>query len=75
MECVAVRQRGEVVVASSAGSTCSSCETWKAKVVRTLTGHRSNVISVDFHPFEEFFASGPWTAATKNLVILALKGC
>jgi len=27
-------------------------------VVRTLTGHRSNCISVDFHPFGEFFASG-----------------
>ncbi|KAF1869610.1 hypothetical protein Lal_00017185 [Lupinus albus] len=27
-------------------------------VVRTLTGHRSNCTSVDFHPFGEFFASG-----------------
>jgi hypothetical protein len=26
-------------------------------VVRTLTGHRSNCVAVDFHPFGEFFAS------------------
>lgn len=27
-------------------------------VVRTLTGHRSNCLSVDFHPFAEYLASG-----------------
>jgi katanin p80 WD40 repeat-containing subunit B1 len=27
-------------------------------VTRTLTGHRSNVAAVEFHPFGEFFASG-----------------
>ena len=27
-------------------------------MVRTLTGHRSNCTSVEFHPFGEFFASG-----------------
>jgi WD40 repeat protein len=27
-------------------------------VVRSLTGHRSNCIAMDFHPFGEFFASG-----------------
>ena len=30
----------------------------RPSVVRTLTGHRSNVVAVAFHPFGEFFASG-----------------
>lgn len=43
-------------------------------VVRTLTGHRSNCISVDFHPFGEFFASG---SLDTNLKIwdIRRKGC
>lgn len=27
-------------------------------VVRTLTGHKANVRSLDFHPYGEFVASG-----------------
>ncbi|KAF3340905.1 Katanin p80 WD40 repeat-containing subunit B1 [Carex littledalei] len=27
-------------------------------VMRSLTGHRSNCMTIDFHPFGEFFASG-----------------
>ncbi|KAG0474301.1 hypothetical protein HPP92_013987 [Vanilla planifolia] len=43
-------------------------------VIRTLTGHRSNCISVDFHPFGEFFASG---SLDTNLKIwdIRRKGC
>lgn len=43
-------------------------------VVRTLTGHRSNCIAVDFHPFGEFFASG---SLDTNLKIwdIRRKGC
>ncbi|CAL0308425.1 unnamed protein product [Lupinus luteus] len=43
-------------------------------VVRTLTGHRSNCTSVDFHPFGEFFASG---SLDTNLKIwdIRKKGC
>lgn len=43
-------------------------------VVRTLTGHRSNCMSVDFHPFGEFFASG---SLDTNLKIwdIRRKGC
>lgn len=43
-------------------------------VVRTLTGHRSNCISLDFHPFGEFFASG---SLDTNLKIwdIKRKGC
>lgn len=44
-------------------------------VVRTLTGHRSNCMSVDFHPFGEFFASGSldtnlkiWDIRRKNCI-------
>jgi len=43
-------------------------------VVRTLTGHRSNVISVDFHPFGEFFASGSLDCNTK-IWDIRRKGC
>lgn len=47
---------------------------WHFLVVRTLTGHRSNCISVDFHPFGEFFASG---SLDTNLKIwdIRKKGC
>lgn len=43
-------------------------------VIRTLTGHRSNCISLDFHPFGEFFASG---SLDTNLKIwdIRRKGC
>lgn len=43
-------------------------------VVRTLTGHRSNCMGVDFHPFGEFFASG---SLDTNLKIwdIRRKGC
>lgn len=43
-------------------------------VVRTLTGHRSNCMSVDFHPFGEFFTSG---SLDTNLKIwdIRRKGC
>ena len=27
-------------------------------VVRTLTGHKANIRSLDFHPYGEFVASG-----------------
>lgn len=42
-------------------------------VVRTLPGHRSNCISLDFHPFGEIFASG---SSDTNLKIwdIRLKG-
>lgn len=47
---------------------------WFPVVVRTLTGHRSNCMSVDFHPFGEFFASG---SLDTNLKIwdIRKKGC
>ena len=34
-------------------------------VVRTLTGHRSSCLSVDFHPFGDFFASGSLDTSVK----------
>ncbi|XP_014756269.1 katanin p80 WD40 repeat-containing subunit B1 homolog isoform X1 [Brachypodium distachyon] len=44
-----------------AGAASGTIKIWdieEAKVVRTFTGHRSNCVSLDFHPFGEFFASG-----------------
>lgn len=53
---------------------CCHCNLILCAVVRTLTGHRSNCISVDFHPFGEFFASG---SLDTNLKIwdIRKKGC
>lgn len=34
-------------------------------VIRTLTGHRSSCLSVDFHPFGDFFASGSLDTSVK----------
>ena len=34
-------------------------------VIRTLTGHRSSCLSVDFHPFGDFFASGSLDTSLK----------
>jgi katanin p80 WD40 repeat-containing subunit B1 len=44
------------------------------KVLRTLTGHRSSIAAVDFHPYGDFFAS---VSADTNLKIwdIRKKGC
>lgn len=34
-------------------------------VIRTLTGHRSSCLSVNFHPFGDFFASGSLDTSLK----------
>lgn len=31
---------------------------WFVSVVRTLTGHKSSIRGIDFHPYGEFVASG-----------------
>ena len=38
-------------------SECSGCDGLGA-VVRNMVGHRCNCISLDFHPYGDFFASG-----------------
>ncbi|GMG98946.1 hypothetical protein Nepgr_000786 [Nepenthes gracilis] len=65
------------ILSLSGHSTSGTIKLWdleEAKIVRTLTGHRSNCISVDFHPFGEFFASG---SLDTNLKIwdIRRKGC
>ncbi|CAI5951666.1 unnamed protein product [Closterium sp. NIES-65] len=43
------------------GVLSGSVKLWdlnEGKAVRTLTGHRGSALSLDFHPFEPFFASG-----------------
>lgn len=44
-------------------------------VVRTLSGHRSNCISLDFHPFGEIFASGSLDTNLKIWDIRLKGGC
>ncbi|KAJ0963968.1 hypothetical protein J5N97_029090 [Dioscorea zingiberensis] len=49
----------EVMVAAGAASgTIKLWDLEEAKIVRDSNGSRSNCMSVDFHPFGEFFASG-----------------
>jgi katanin p80 WD40 repeat-containing subunit B1 len=43
-------------------------------VVRTLTGHKSNIRSVEFHPFGDFFASGSLDLTVK-IWDIRRKGC
>ena len=45
-------------MAGAAGGTIKVWDLDAARVTRTFTGHRSNCVSVDFHPFGDFFASG-----------------
>jgi katanin p80 WD40 repeat-containing subunit B1 len=48
----------EVVVAGSTSGTIKLWDLDQAKTIRTLVGHRSDCLAVDFHPFGAFFASG-----------------
>ena len=44
-----------------AGNQSGTVKLWdleQAKVIRTLLGHRAPCISVEFHPYGDFFASG-----------------
>jgi katanin p80 WD40 repeat-containing subunit B1 len=45
-------------VAGSASGTIKLWDLDQAKTIRTLVGHRSDCLAVDFHPFGAFFASG-----------------
>jgi katanin p80 WD40 repeat-containing subunit B1 len=55
---VAFDQSEEMIVAGSSGGTLKLWDLERGKVARTLTGHRSNVLGVSWHPYGEFFASG-----------------
>lgn len=46
------------MVAGGAGGTIKLWDLEEAKVMRTLTGHHSNCMSLDVHPYGSFFASG-----------------
>ena len=41
-------------------------------VVRTLTGHKSNIRSLDFHPYGDFVASGSLDTNIKVCIIVCL---
>ena len=42
------------------------------QAIRTLTGHRSECLSADFHPYGAFFASG---SLDTNLKVLSHRKC
>jgi katanin p80 WD40 repeat-containing subunit B1 len=47
-----------VIVAGNQSGTVKLWDLEQAKVIRTLLGHRAPCISVEFHPYGDFFASG-----------------
>ncbi|XP_014663675.1 PREDICTED: katanin p80 WD40 repeat-containing subunit B1-like isoform X3 [Priapulus caudatus] len=60
-----------------AGSMSGALKIWDleaAKIVRTLTGHKANIRSLDFHPFGDFVASGSLDTNVK-LWDIRRKGC
>jgi len=58
VECVAFDAEEEVIVAGNQSGTVKLWDLEQAKVIRTLLGHRAPCISVEFHPYGDFFASG-----------------
>ena len=50
--------RLQVIVAGNQSGTVKLWDLEQAKVIRTLLGHRAPCISVEFHPYGDFFASG-----------------
>jgi WD40 repeat protein len=48
----------QVIVAGNQSGTVKLWDLEQAKVIRTLLGHRAPCISVEFHPYGDFFASG-----------------
>ena len=49
VECVSFDSNEQTVIAGSAGGTLKLWDLEQAKVARTLTGHRSNCVSVQVH--------------------------
>ena len=49
VECVSFDSNEQTVIAGSAGGTLKLWDLEQARVARTLTGHRSNCISVQVH--------------------------
>ena len=49
VECVTFDSNEQTVIAGSAGGTLKLWDLEQAKVARTLTGHRSNCVSVQVH--------------------------
>ena len=51
-----------------AGSSSGAIKIWDleaARLVRTLTGHKSNIRCIDFHPYGDFLASGSFDTNIK----------
>ncbi|KAH9274498.1 hypothetical protein BASA83_003131 [Batrachochytrium salamandrivorans] len=64
----------ELVVAGSSSGALKLWDLEHAKVIRTLSGHKSSATCVQFHPFGEFFASGS-SDSTVRLWDVRRKGC
>ena len=56
--CVSFDAQEEVVAAGAASGTLKLWDLHEARCVRSLTGHRSEALSLAFHPFGDFLASG-----------------
>lgn len=53
------------VVGGSASGALKLWDLATGKLVRSLSGHKSNIRSIDFHPYGEFIASGSFDTNLK----------
>jgi katanin p80 WD40 repeat-containing subunit B1 len=58
VDCVRFSINEEQVCAGSATGALKIWDLESAKILRTLTGHKSGITCVDFHPYGDFLASG-----------------
>ena len=74
MECVRFGHTEEVVVAGSQSGALKIWDLEAARLVRTLTGHKSGLTCIDFHPYGDFLATGS-TDTNLKLWDMRRKGC
>ncbi|KAJ8303196.1 hypothetical protein KUTeg_019592 [Tegillarca granosa] len=65
VEAVRFGHEEEMVVAGSISGALKVWDLEQAKIMRTLTGHKSSIRSLDFHPYGDYTASGSLDANVK----------
>lgn len=65
MECVRFDPMEEVVVAGSSAGALKIWDLEAVKIIKTFTGHKAGVRSVDFHPYGNNLVSGSLDTSIK----------
>nr|CAD7404210.1 unnamed protein product [Timema cristinae] len=74
VECVKFGHTEEHVCAGSQAGALKIWDLEAAKIVRTLTGHKASIRSIDFHPYGDFLTSGSLDTSIRfanTLVVLS----